>query len=94
MNQLLILKHGEEWTVQPDGDVPMLVVKTINGHRTPSVEELERAMHFLNEATSFSATIYCRNEKCKDVGSWIRRSTEDLKRNTYACETCQQPMVR
>lgn len=94
MNQTIILRSGEEWAVQPDGDVPMLVAKTLNGHRVPTAEELERAAHFLNEATSSSVTLFCHNKECKDFGSWIQRGTDDAKKNVYTCELCHKLMER
>lgn len=39
-------------------------------------------------------TITCKTPGCPALGSWIRRTSDDLKKNIYTCESCKKPMVR
>jgi len=97
-----MLNKDEEWTNQ-DG-VLMIKTSSVSLHgtdrpksgtlRKPTDLELERVISYLSEQGSFAVTIYCRNESCRDNGSWIRRSKEDATKGVFCCESCGQPMGR
>jgi hypothetical protein len=97
-----MLNKDEEWTSH-NGE---LRIRTSNTNmlgvdrpkdeklRKPTDLELERVISYLSEQGSFAVTIYCRNEACRDNGSWIRRSKEDATKGVFCCESCMQPMGR
>jgi len=97
-----MLKAGEEWV--REGNVLFIKTSKISPmgndlpkhqvNREPTEAELDSALSYLNEQTSFAITLYCRNEKCASKGSWIQRSKQDAAKNVYTCETCNHPLAR
>lgn len=80
-------------TVDDDGD--WFVVASENGtcrHLTES--EAKQIASMINEQGSNVITLYCRNDKCKYKGTWIKRASEDVKKNVYFCEGCKQNLTR
>lgn len=86
---------GEEWVFVTQGKRTLLLLKSSDGRmRTPTEDEAHQACSYLNDQHSYTVTLYCRNDECKDKGSFIRRGSDDAKKNVYTCEVCKEPMVR
>ena len=97
-----MLKSGEEWV--RDGNKFMVRVPKVtllgadapkgSDNRNPTEAELDSALMYLNEQTSYAITLHCRNDRCAAKGSWIQRSKTDAVKMVYVCETCNRPMER
>lgn len=88
-------KNNEQWAFVTQGAKTLLLLKSSSGDfRTPTEDEAHQACSYLNDQHSYIVTLYCRTPDCKDKGAWIRRGTDDVKKNVYTCEICKQPMVR
>jgi hypothetical protein len=90
-----VKSKDKEYTAIQDDDGQWYLVTT-NGQDLNHLTELEakQAAQFLNEQGSNVITLFCRNEKCKDKGSWIKRASGDVKKNVYFCSTCNGHMIR
>ncbi len=87
--------HNKEFaaTVDADGDW-FLVVNENNSYRHLTETEARQVASIMNEQGSNVITLFCRTEKCKYKGTWIKRASDDVKKNVYFCEGCKQGMTR
>jgi len=80
-------------TKDDDGDW-FLAMQENGEFRHLRESEAKRIASIMNEQGSNIITLYCRNEKCKHKGSWIKRASDDVKKNVYFCDGCKQGMTR
>lgn len=89
----VVFKDTSYAATKKDGE--WLLAVTENGeYRHLTESEARKVASIMNEQGSNIITLFCRNEKCKHKGSWIKRSSEDVKKNTYFCDGCKSGMTR
>ena len=86
-------KNAEYAATKKDGE--WLLAVTENGeYRHLTESEARKVASIMNEQGSNIITLFCRNEKCRHKGSFIKRSSDDVKKNTYFCDSCKSGMTR
>lgn len=86
---------NKEYIAVKDEDGDWNIVVSENKElRAPTENEARQVASMMNELGSNVVTLYCRNDRCRHKNTWIKRASEDIKRNVYICDTCKQPMVK
>jgi hypothetical protein len=80
-------------TVDSDGDW-FLVISDKGTLRHLTETEARQVASVMNEQGSNIITLYCRTETCRHKNTWIKRSSDDVKKNVYFCDGCKQGMTR
>jgi hypothetical protein len=57
-------------------------------------DEAGQVASIMNEQGSNIITLFCRNDACKDKGTFIQRASQDAKKNVYHCVTCMKGMTK
>lgn len=89
----VVFKDTEYAATKKDGDWILALIEK-GEYRHLSEDEAKKVASIMNEQGSNVITLYCRSEKCKYKGTWIKRSSEDAKKNVYFCEGCKQGLTR
>ena len=85
----------KEYVATTDDDGDWFLSVSENGEcRHLKESEAKQVASMMNEQGSNIITLFCRTEKCKYKGTWLKRTSEDVKKNIYYCEGCKQGMTR